>query len=145
MRSEILCQRRGVVLPDRLVELGGGQNDVAGGPHGCAEQQAVADPGSLQRRGDDSVLGTVDDAERALRDVVEDWHALRWKLYAEEALDEPLADLRWRRRLIPAGEASGELPVFHVALAGSARTPARPWQRFRARLPECPGGSRPRG
>src|SRR5580704_2523397 len=124
MRAEIIGQRLGVVIPDRLVQLGRGQDYVIACPDRRAKGKPVADPGCGQRLRDDPVLRTVENPVGPVHDVVDQACAAGRKLNAKEALHETLAHLCWRGRLLPTGYTRRGLPLFSAAVAPVAAVPS---------------------
>src|SRR4051812_23019099 len=135
VRAEVVGQRLAVVLPDRLVEPHGREDDVAAGPDRRAERRPVPDPPRRQRSRDDAVLHSGEDPVAPVRDVVDQRRPRGRELALEQALDEALADVGRGGRVVPARHPGRQLPRTEAALAPAAAV-AGVQERVHGRRPD---------
>src|SRR3954452_1099054 len=110
MGAQVLRQRLRVVLPDRLLQPGSREDDVAGRPDPGTERQPVGPPRLAQRRREYPVLHAGERAVAAVRDVVDQRCPTIRQRTLEEALDQSPPDLGGGRCLVPGVDVGGELP-----------------------------------
>src|SRR5690242_2230806 len=137
--GEVLGQGLAVVVLDWLVQPGGREDRVIDGPYACAEREPVAGARLAQRLCGNSVERAVEHAVGPVRDVADQFGPLRRELLLEEPFEQALADLPGHWRLVPAGQAGGELPGEQVLLAAAAAVSRVQQQVHRE------GAYRPRG
>src|SRR6266496_1751173 len=117
--AEVLGQDLGVVLPDRPVQPGQRQDDVAGGPHRGAQDEPMADLPGAQRPLHQPEQPTPGDPVAPVNQVVGQRGPLGWELALEDTLDDPLADLRGGGRMLPVLQSGRELPCQQALLAAA--------------------------